>query len=109
MFGEAVVYFNKEFAEIRKYKHEQSMQLPSKTRFISARFDHLLRKRSWQKATEQGNKMAQLLANELKVIDSVEVTKPVQVNAVLPEFQSHGIMNCRVLCRSMFGTNSPMK
>jgi threonine aldolase len=43
LFGEAIVFFDKKLSGNLKYKQKQSMQLPSKMRFISAQFLRLLK------------------------------------------------------------------
>lgn len=82
MFGEAVVVFNNELKEYMAYKHKQSMQLASKTRFIAAQFEALINNNTWKKHASHANKMANLLVNNIKDIHGVEITKPVAANGV---------------------------
>ena len=82
MFGEAVVVFNPKLAEHIAYKHKQSMQLASKTRFIAAQFEALLQNDTWKKHASHANSMAQLLESSIKNINEVSITKPVQANGV---------------------------
>ncbi|MBA3827926.1 MAG: low specificity L-threonine aldolase [Taibaiella sp.] len=82
MFGEAVVVFNKALNEHIAYKHKQVIQLASKTRFIAAQFDAMLRNELWQKSALHSNKMAQLLYRELLKHAEVKMTRPVQANVV---------------------------
>lgn len=82
MFGEAVVVFNKELSEHFKYKHKQSMQLASKTRFIAGQFEALLQNDLGLKYATHANKMAKLLESVIKDIPSVKLTKPVQANGI---------------------------
>lgn len=85
MFGEAVVVFNKKLSEHIAYKHKQSMQLASKTRFIAAQFEALLRDELWHGYARHANHMARLLDEGLRQHSRVRITKPVQANAVFAE------------------------
>lgn len=85
MFGEAVVVFNKELAKHIAYKHKQSMQLASKTRFIAAQFEAMLTNETWRKHASHANAMARLLSSAISKYPQVKVTKPVQANAVFAE------------------------
>jgi threonine aldolase len=82
MFGEAVVFFNKELARNMKYIRKQGMQLHSKMRFIGAQFDALLTNELWKKPATHANKMAGLLARELEKIPAVKITQSVDANGI---------------------------
>lgn len=82
MFGEAVVFFNKDLAKNFKYIRKQGMQLASKMRFISAQFTALLSDDLWQKNAAHANEMAQQLAQRLQTIPKVKISQQVQSNAV---------------------------
>src|SRR3989344_1426254 len=82
MFGEAVGLFNKKIAVDMPYIRKQSMQLASKMRFIAVQFEALLSNDLWLRNAKHANKMAQLLANEVKKISSIRMTQPVQANGV---------------------------
>jgi threonine aldolase len=85
MFGEAVVVFNKELSKYIAYKHKQIMQLASKTRFIAAQFEAMLQNDLWHKNATHANRMATLLRDHLSNNTKVNITKPVQANAVFAE------------------------
>ncbi len=85
MFGEAVVVFNKDLAKQIAYKHKQSMQLASKTRFIAAQFEAMLTDNTWHTHASHANAMAQLLSAAISKYPGVKVTKPVQANGVFAE------------------------
>ena len=89
MFGEAVVVFNKKLSEHVAYKHKQSMQLASKTRFIAAQFEAMLTNDNWRIHATHANQMAQLLYKTLLKYPAIKVTKPVQANAVFAELPAH--------------------
>ena len=87
MYGEAIVFFNKEFSESFKYIRKQGMQLASKMRFIAIQFETLLSNNLWLKNARHANNMAQLLAGEVSKIPQVKITQKVEANgvfAVLP-------------------------
>ncbi len=82
MFGEAVVFFNRELARNFIFIRKQGMQLASKMRFIAAQFEALLTDELWLSNARHANEMAQTLAAELGKIPGVKLTQKVEVNAV---------------------------
>lgn len=82
MFGEAVVFFNRELSKNFKYIRKQGMQLMSKMRFVSAQFEALLSNDLWLKNALNANKMAQLLAKEISQIPQLKITQKVEANVV---------------------------
>jgi len=82
MLGEAVVFLNQKLAEDFIYIRKQSGQLPSKTRFISAQFMHYLGSGLWKKIAQHSHEMALLLYNSIKTIPGIEITQPIESNAV---------------------------
>ena len=82
MYGEAVVFFDKKRAADFKYIRKQGMHLPSKMRFISAQFEALLSGDLWRRSAAHSNRMAQLLAQEIKRMPQVQLTQPVDANGV---------------------------
>ncbi|HEV2600656.1 MAG TPA: low specificity L-threonine aldolase [Candidatus Babeliales bacterium] len=82
MIGEAAIFFNKELSKDFKYIRKQGMQLVSKMRFISAQFIALLTDDLWLKNAQHANAMAMLLADEIKDISYIKISKQVQANAV---------------------------
>jgi len=85
MFGEAVVVFNPQLAASIRYQQKQLMQLHSKTRFIAAQYEAILSNDLWRKTALHANSMAQLLANQLKGIPEIQITRPVQANVVFAQ------------------------
>lgn len=88
MYGEAVIFLNKDLAKRFEYTRKQTTQLASKMRFISAQFEALLSNNLWKKNAENANKMTKLLYDEVSKIDFIKITQPVQVNsifAILPK------------------------
>jgi threonine aldolase len=82
MYGEAVVFFDQARARGFEFVRKQGAQLPSKMRFITAQFGALLADDLWLRNAEHANRMAGLLASELKRIPQVRITQPVESNAV---------------------------
>ena len=82
MYGEAVVFFDKNLASEFKYIRKQGMHLPSKMRFISAQFEALLSGDLWRRGAEHANRMAQILGSELAKVPKIKLTQPVQSNGV---------------------------
>lgn len=82
MFGEAVVFFSKGLAENFKYVRKQCTQLYSKLRYISAQFSAYLTDELWRECAMNANAMARLLAEEAGKVQGIEITRPVEVNAV---------------------------
>ncbi|HKE58235.1 MAG TPA: low specificity L-threonine aldolase [Pyrinomonadaceae bacterium] len=82
MYGEAVVFFDRKRAGDFKYIRKQGMHLPSKMRFISAQFEALLARDLWQRSAAHSNRMAQLLAQEIKKMPQLQLTQPVDANGV---------------------------
>src|ERR1051326_893460 len=82
MYGEAVVFFDPARARGFEFVRKQGAQLPSKMRFITAQFGALLADALWLRNAEHANRMAGLLASELKRIPQVRITQPVESNAV---------------------------
>ncbi|HEY0728804.1 MAG TPA: beta-eliminating lyase-related protein, partial [Pyrinomonadaceae bacterium] len=77
MYGEAVVFLNKQLGDNFKYIRKQGMHLPSKMRFISAQFETLLSGDLWRRSAEHANRMARVLGSELEKIPGIKLTQPV--------------------------------
>lgn len=82
MFGEAVVFFNRELSKDFKFVRKQGTQLHSKMRYISAQFEALLSNDLWLKNAKHANEMAQYLEEKVKEIDGIKLTQRVEANAV---------------------------
>ncbi len=80
--AEAVVFLNEELAEGFHYLRKQSLQLASKMRYLAAQFDALLTDELWLRCAHQANAMAARLAEGVGAVSGVEITRPVQTNAV---------------------------
>jgi threonine aldolase len=114
MFGEAIIFFTPTLAKDFMYVRKQGMQLHSKMRFVSSQFEALLTNDLWKRNAEHSNKMAMLLAEEIRKISGAEITQPVQANGVfvklppriIPALQEEGffyvwkeeISEARLMC-----------
>ncbi len=82
MMGEAVVFLNPLLAKSFLYTRKQNMQLASKMRFISAQFQALFSNDLWLNNARHANTMAQHMAQGLRKIKSIQITQPVDANAI---------------------------
>jgi threonine aldolase len=84
--GEAVVFFNRKLAHEFDYRCKQGGQLASKMRFLSAPWLGMLQDGAWLRHARHTNAMAQRLEAGLRKISGVNITYPVQSNAVFAKF-----------------------
>jgi threonine aldolase len=80
--GEAVVLLRPAAAAGFPYRRKQAMQLASKMRFVAAQFIALLEEDRWRAGAGHANAMAARLAAAVSDVPGVEITNPVQANAV---------------------------
>ena len=82
MVGEVVVVLDPAAAPGIAYVRKHSMQLASKMRFVSAQFEVLLGTDLWLSSASHANAMARRLEAAVQGLTGLEVTVPVQANAV---------------------------
>src|SRR5690606_21676807 len=82
MYGEAVVVLNPDAAPGLPFIRKTFMQLASKMRFVSVQFEALLGSDLGLRCARQANAMAARLARAVRDIPGVEITRPVEANAV---------------------------
>jgi threonine aldolase len=80
--AEAVVILAPGLAEGFQYVRKQSLQLASKMRFIAAQLQAILTDNLWLFNARHANAMASRLAGAVRDVPGVEITQPVQTNAV---------------------------
>lgn len=95
MAGEAVVILNPDLNEGFRYIRKQSAQLPSKTRFFAAQFQAYFSNELWSRIAGHSHKMAKLLEFQLRNIPGIEITAPVESNAVFAKIPPHWISPLR--------------
>lgn len=89
MFGEAVVFMNKELAEGFEYSRKQAMQLASKMRFIAVQFLVYLEDDLWKRNASNANNMAKLLGEKLSLIPKISLSRQVEANGVFAVLPKH--------------------
>lgn len=82
MYGEAVVVLNPDAVSGMDYLRKSSMQLASKMRFASAQLEALLSGDLWLRSASHANAMAARLADQVRGLPGLQLTRPVQANAV---------------------------
>jgi len=82
LFGEAIVVLRPEVANGLIYLRKMNMQLASKMRFVSAQLIALLEGDLWITSARHANDMATRLAVAVRDLPGVQITQPVQANAV---------------------------
>lgn len=82
MMGEAVISFRPELSENLMYYRKQSAQLASKLRYLSAQFLPYFENDLWLENARKANRAAQRLAETLKSYPEIELTQPVESNAL---------------------------
>lgn len=82
LVGDAVVFCRPELAADFAFTRKQLLQLASKMRFVSAQFEALLGGELWLRNARHANAMAARLAAAVEAVDGVEISHPVEANAV---------------------------
>lgn len=82
LFAEALVVLRPELAAKVPFLIRQSLQLASKTRFISVQLTALLTNGLWRRNAEHANAMARRLADGIADLPNITLRWPVQSNAV---------------------------
>jgi threonine aldolase len=85
MGAEAVVFFRPELAEDFLFLRKQGMQLASKMRYASAQMTAFLTNELWRRNAEHANRMARLLAEEIRKMPGIKIAFPVQANGVFAQ------------------------
>ncbi|SDK87454.1 L-threonine aldolase [Maridesulfovibrio ferrireducens] len=91
MCAEAAVFINPEIGKDFEFVRKQGMQLVSKMRYIGAQFKALLTDELWLKNARRSNELAALLAQKVQGISEVQITRPVEANAVFAIIPAHCI------------------
>ncbi|WP_433462375.1 threonine aldolase family protein [Spirillospora sp. CA-128828] len=82
LLGEAIVVLNPDAVKGLPYLRKSSMQLASKMRYVSAQLVALLDGDLWRRNAAHANAMARRLETAARAVPGVEITQPVQANAV---------------------------
>jgi len=92
MYGEAIIFLNKDLGKDFKYVRKQGMQLASKMRFISSQFECYLSDNLWRQNASHSNKMAQLLESKIKEIPQIQITQKVEANGIFAIVPSRNVI-----------------
>lgn len=95
MFGEAVIFLKPELARNFKYLRKQGLNLPSKTRYIAAQFAAYWQDDLWRGIAGHSLRMAAELAGAIEPVKAVEITYPVQSNAVFARIPQNWVKKLR--------------
>ena len=82
MFGEAVVFFNKDLGEDFGYYRKNGTQLHSKMRFISAQFKAYLEDKIYLENGKHSNEMCSYFYNQLKNIEGIKFVHKPEANGL---------------------------
>ncbi|MEV5412098.1 low specificity L-threonine aldolase [Thermopolyspora sp. NPDC052614] len=82
VLAEALIVFRSELAAKVPFLIRPSLQLASKTRFISAQLTTMLTDELWRRNAEHANAMARRLADGITDLPGISLRWPVQSNAV---------------------------
>src|SRR5258708_21620691 len=80
--GEAVLFFDHKLAADFDYRCKQAGQLASKMRFLAAPWIGMLESGAWLRNAAHGNACAERLSRQIGGLPGLEITFPVQANAV---------------------------
>jgi len=96
--AEAIVFFGGGTGGRFPFLRKQGMQLASKMRFLAAQFSALLGDELWRRNAEHANRLATMLAERVQGIEGVEITQPVESNAVFARIPSAAIEPLQQRC-----------
>lgn len=97
MYGEALVFFNKNLARDFEVLRKQNLQLNSKMRYISAQYIEYLGSNLWYENAKNANEMAKYFANELENLE-VEVVNDVKGNTIIAVLPHEIISEMQEFC-----------
>lgn len=89
MFGESVVFLNKQLGQDFEYTRKQGMQLHSKMRFIATQFSRYLTDDLWKKNAQNANLMAHYLFSEIEKIPQLTITQEAPANGVFVQMPAY--------------------
>lgn len=95
MLGEAVLFLNPKLYKNFKYIRKQCLQLPSKSRYIAAQFIAYFRNELWKKIATHSCDQALLMEKEILKFQPLQITFPVESNAVFVQIPSNQIKSLR--------------
>jgi threonine aldolase len=91
MLGEAICFFTQSNRGAAPYVVKQAMQLASKMRYLGAQFERLLTDDLWLRYASHANAMTARLADRVRRVEGVRITRPVRCNAVFATLEERAI------------------
>lgn len=91
MMGEAVLFFNRDFADGFGTLRKQCLQLHSKMRFLAAQYVAYFRDGLWLENARHANAMARLMAELVADMPHVSLAHPVETNGVFANMRPEDI------------------
>ena len=82
LFGESVIFLNKNTGIDFKYIRKQGLHLASKMRYIAIQFETYIKNNIWHKNASHANKMAVKLYESVKDLENITITQKVQANGI---------------------------
>lgn len=95
LLAEAVITLTPRAGRGVAYIRKSSMQLASKSRFVSSQLLALYDGELWLRCARHANAMAARLGSEISKLPAVELTHPVQANSVFAVLPSHIVEGLR--------------
>ncbi len=95
LFGSELVLIKKDLSKSFKFIRKQSMQLPSKTRFLAAQFIEFFKDNLYLKIAEHSCSMATYLKNQIEEHTDLKANYPVESNSVFMNFKKEHIKELR--------------
>ncbi len=80
--AESLLVFNPSLLEGSDYLQKQTLQLPSKMRYLSAQYIALFKNDLWKTLAEHANQKGQEIASILKTIPTLSLSYPVETNQI---------------------------
>jgi threonine aldolase len=86
--GDAIIFFNREWAKEFAYRRKQAGHLLAKMRYVAAPWVALVESGAWLRNAEHANGMASRLERALRGLTGLHIVYPVQANAVFVRMPS---------------------
>ena len=87
--SEAVIFFDKQLAKEFEFRRKRGGHLFSKMRFLACQMEAYLHNDLWIKNARHANSMASHLQKELKKVEKIKFSSPVDGNILFPKIPKH--------------------
>lgn len=92
IFGDALIFSNKNIIKDSIYTIKQNMQLIPKSRYIAAQFLAMFNDDLWLKNASHANSMTQILAEKLSRINFIKLETPIETNTIFLKMPAEKIV-----------------